>query len=124
MPLSHPRSHSEPQFSSEVDRNPFPGGPSGSRRPGRLASASPANQLASTLESSSEFDGYSYGQQANAPRNARLLRSSSGIPKDALEQCFSCNSMDDFCAGASVRDSILDERRVFRSSDGNSFKYI
>src|SRR5699024_152740 len=84
------------------------------------------NTLHNPMESSSEFDGYSHGRTTqNAIRN-RLLRSASGIPssgqvKESLEQCFSYNSMDDFCAGTSLRDSILDERRVFRSSDGMVF---
>lgn len=124
---NHPRSQSEPQFG----RQPGAGRPSSStaaaaaqgnsRRNGAPSrvSTSPTNQL----ESSSEFDSYSYGANSHAPRglNSRLLRSSSGhqgIKDAALEQCLSCNSMDDFCAGTSVRDSILDERRVFRSSDG------
>ncbi|KAI2802671.1 protein kinase, partial [Blomia tropicalis] len=33
------------------------------------------------------------------------------------EPYFTCNSMEDFCAATPARDSILDERRVFRSSD-------
>ena len=136
-----PRSQSEPQFTQTA---PMAGSStttfgsattrtmttsaSRSNQLSRIQSNSP-NQLNDPLESSSDFDGFSYGHQQNI-RN-RMLRSSSGVPatgsgagKDTTDQCFSFNSLEDFCSGASLRDSILDERRVFRSSDGTGTSNI
>ena len=77
-----------------------------------------SNQLPiSPVETSSEFDSYSFGNGTHSTltRNRTMNRN---ITEGNNEQCFSYNSMEDFCTGNSLRDSILDERRVFRSSDG------
>lgn len=38
-----------------------------------------------------------------------------------LKQCPSCTNLEDLCAGNSFKDHLYDERRVFRSSDGNQY---
>lgn len=66
------------------------------------------------LDCSSDFDLYDSMQHHSMTNNSMAMLGNSS----SNNRCMSCNNLEEFCAGTSFKDSIFDEKRVFRSSDG------